>query len=103
MLITIHYKCVDSGMHAILLHSVQIYFSKFKGLTYGLIGKKWHVFKAIDLCNIIKIRVLNNKTPLCVIHSIVEVDDCDLYTPIIFIVVFYMPMHANRTKVACTL
>jgi hypothetical protein len=94
---------LTAGCVQFFLHSVQTYCSKFEGLTYGLIGKKWHVFKAIDLCNIIKIRVLNNKTPLCVIHSIVEVDDCNLHAPIILIVIFYMPMYANRTKVACTL
>lgn len=77
--------------------------SIFNELTYGFIGKKWHVFKAIDLGDIVEIGMLYNKIPLCVIQSIVEVDDGNLDPPIILIVVPNMPVHTNMTHVVCAL
>lgn len=72
-------------------------------LTYGLIGKKRLVVKAENLCHVIKIWMLYNETPECVIHPIVKVCNGNLHTPIVFIVELHMPVHADGAHVVCAL
>lgn len=52
------------------------------GLTCGFVWHERLVIKAKNLSDIVEIWMLNNKGPLCVVKSVVEVGDAHLHTPI---------------------
>lgn len=72
-------------------------------LTYVSIRIKWFVVKAEKLSEIVEVRMLSDQIPLCVIHVVVKVCDCDLHSPVLFVVSFYMPMNSDGTHMLCTL
>jgi len=59
--------------------------------------------KAEKLSDIVEVGMLNNQIPLRVIHIVVEVCDCDLHMPVLFVVSFHMPMNSDGTHMLCTL
>lgn len=65
-------------------------------LTYGLIWNKRLVIKAVNLCDIVEIRMLNNQSPKCVVHPIVKVCNRNLHTPVLLVIHFYMPVNSYR-------
>lgn len=64
-----------------------------------MVWEKRLVTKAINLCNIVEIRMLSYKRPLCVVNTIIEIYDGDLHTPILLVVHFNMPMNPDWTHV----
>ena len=64
-------------------------------LTYGFIWKKWLVIEAENLCDIVKIWMLNCKTPERVIHPVIEIRYRDFHSPIVLIVSLHMPVNPN--------
>ena len=48
----------------------------------------------------IKIGMLNDKIPLCIIHFVIEICDCDLHPPVLFVVLLDMPVDSDWTHVA---
>lgn len=72
-------------------------------LTYGLIWNKRLVIKAVNLCDIVEIRMLNNQSPKCVVHPIVKVCNRNLHTPVLLVIHFYMPVNPYRAHVVCAL
>lgn len=69
----------------------------------GSIGGDWLVIKTKDSRDIVKIGMLSHYIPLCIVHSVVEIRDGYLDTPVIFVVEFNMPVHSNWTHVRCAL
>lgn len=47
--------------------------------------------------------MLNNKIPLGVVHSVIEICDCDLHPPVILVVELNMPMDTDWAHMAGTL
>ena len=64
-------------------------------LTDGLIGKQWLVIKAENLGDIVKIWMLDSKSPEGVIHSVIEIRYSDLDSPIVLIVELHMPVYPD--------
>lgn len=75
----------------------------FKELTYRLIWNKRLVIKAKNLSYIVKIWMLSNKSPLCVIDPVIEVGKSNLDSPIFLVVEFHMPMDSNGAHMLCAL
>ena len=73
------------------------------GLTYARVRTKRFVVKTEKLSDIVEVGMLNNQIPLRVIHIVVEVCDCDLHTPVLFVVSFYMPVNSDGTHMLRTL
>lgn len=46
--------------------------------------------------------MLNDEVPIGVIHSVVEVSNCDLNSPVFFVIDLYVPVDFNRAHVVCT-
>lgn len=74
-----------------------------QGLTDGFIGNKRLVIKAKNLCYIVQIWMLNNKSPLCVIDPVIEVGYSKLDSPVVLVVELHMPMHSNWAHMVRTL
>jgi hypothetical protein len=68
-------------------------------LTYGFIGNQRLVIEAENLCHVVKIWMLHNKTPKRVVHPVVEVCNGNLHTPVVLIVELHMPVHSDRAHV----
>ena len=47
--------------------------------------------------------MLRHKIPECVVHSVIEIGDCDLHPPVVLVIQLHMPMDSNGTHVASTL
>lgn len=47
--------------------------------------------------------MLNDEIPLSIVPCIVEISDCDLHTPILFVVEFDMPVDSDRAHMFGTL
>lgn len=45
--------------------------------------------------------MLNDKSPLRVIHLVVEIGYGDLHSPMLLVVGLHMPMYPNRALVVC--
>lgn len=61
-------------------------------LTYVLIGLKRLVIKAENLGDVVKIWMLNSKSPQRVIQPVIEIRYGDLHSPIVLIVDLHMPV-----------
>lgn len=72
-------------------------------LTNRFIGNKGFIVKAENLCYIVQIRVLDNKRPKWIVHSVVEVCDGDLHPPIFLVILLYVPVNSNRAHVMCAM
>nr|GMD37513.1 Os03g0416250 [Ipomoea batatas] len=68
-----------------------------------LVGDKRLVIEAEDLGDIVEIGVLSHKSPLGVVHLVVEVGDSDLHSPIILVIDLHMPMHSYRAHMLSAL
>lgn len=73
------------------------------GLTYFSVRIKRFVVKAEKLSEIVEVGMLNDQIPLRVVRIVVKVCDCDLHSPVLFVVCFYMPMNSDGTHMLCTL
>ena len=62
-------------------------------LTYSLIWNKRLVIKAENLRDVAEVGMLCNKCPLCVVHSVIEISNSNLNTPIVPVVDLHMPMN----------
>lgn len=67
------------------------------------VGGERLVIKTEESREIVKIGMLNHQIPLCIVHSVVEICDGYLDTPVIFVVEFNMPVNSNWTHVRCAL
>lgn len=72
-------------------------------LTNGPIGDKGLVVEAEELGDIVEVRVLDDKGPLCVVQAVVEVGDGDLGTPVVLVVELHMPVHADGAHMVSAL
>lgn len=66
-------------------------------LTGRAILSKGHVIEAENLHYIIEVRMLNSQVPRSIVFMYIQIHDRDLDPPIVFIALFDMPMHMNRT------
>jgi len=62
-------------------------------LTYGLVRKYRLVIKAENLGDVVKIWMLNSKSPEGVIHTVVEICYGNLDSPIVHIVELHVPVY----------
>lgn len=72
-------------------------------LTYRRVWNKGFVVEAKNLSNIVEIRMLNHKRPLRVVHPIIEVCYRHLCSPIVFVVLLYVPMNPHGTHMSSAL
>lgn len=47
--------------------------------------------------------MLCHDIPECVVHSVIEIRDCDLHPPILLVIQLHVPMDSYGTHVASTL
>jgi len=64
-------------------------------LTYARVRNQWCIIEAKNLGQVVEVRMLYNQVPLRVIHPIVEVCNCNLDSPIIFVIEFNMPVNSD--------
>lgn len=74
-----------------------------KGLTDGGVGNKRLVIEAKNLSHIVEIWVLNDESPLRVVHPVVEVSNGDLCPPVVLVVHLYVPVHPNGAHMVSAL
>nr|GMD56904.1 protein COBRA-like [Ipomoea batatas] len=72
-------------------------------LTDGTVGDNRFVIEAENLSDIVEIRVLNNKSPERIVHSVVEVCDGNLDSPVCLVVNLHMPVNSDWAHVLCAL
>ena len=68
-------------------------------LTDGSVGFEWLVIKAKNFSHVVEIGMLNDESPLRVVHPVIEVSDCYLCPPVIPVVDLHMPVHPYRAHV----
>lgn len=72
-------------------------------LTYRFVGDQRLVVEAENLGDIVEIGMLSHKSPLGVVHLVVEVGHSNLHSPIILVIDLHMPMHSYGTHVLSAL